>query len=44
MADITGKYNNKEGTTNSDSRVLYIRPKAVFKEGIYTRENSFIPG
>jgi hypothetical protein len=41
---IIGEYNNKEGTTNSDNRVPYIRPKVVFGEGIYTRRGLFIPG
>lgn len=40
---ITGEYNNEEGAINSDSRVLYIRPEVVFKEGVYTRGGLFIP-
>jgi hypothetical protein len=44
IAGIMGKYNNEKGITNSDSRVLCIRPEVVFGEGIYTRGGLFMPG
>ena len=43
-ADVTGEYNNEEGTTNSDSRAPRVRPKVVFREGVYIRGGLFMPG
>jgi hypothetical protein len=44
IVGVIGEYNNEEGTTNSDSRAPYIRPKVVFREGVYIRGGLFIPG
>jgi hypothetical protein len=44
MAGVTGEYDNKEGTANSDSRAPYVGPEAAFGEGIYTGGGSFMPG
>jgi hypothetical protein len=44
IAGVIGEYNNEEGTTNLDNRALHVRPKAVFREGVYTRGDLFIPG
>jgi hypothetical protein len=42
-AGVISEYNNKEGTTNSDSRAPCVEPKAVFGEGVYTRGGLFMP-
>ena len=44
IAGVRGEYNNKEGTANLDNRAPCIRLEVVFREGIYTRGGSFIPG
>ena len=38
-----GEYNNEEGTTNLDNRAPRVRPKVVFREGVYIRGGLFIP-
>jgi hypothetical protein len=42
-AGVTGKYNNKEGTANSDGRAPHVGLKVAFGEGVYTGEGLFLP-
>jgi hypothetical protein len=43
-AGVTGEYNNEEGTANSNGKAPRIRLKVAFKEGVYARGGSFLPG
>jgi hypothetical protein len=43
-AGVAGEYDNEEGTANSDSRAPRVGLEAVFREGVYARGGSFLPG
>lgn len=41
---VIGKYDNKEEAANLNSKASHIKPKIVFKEGVYARKGLFMPG